>query len=269
MKLVSVGDNVVDFYTQSDRSYVGGNSVNVSVFSKMYGAVQSSYIGILGLDANGEFIFEELNAQNIDVTRIRWAYGETGRSDIFINDGEREFVGGNQGGVQAALSINLNPSDKEFIANHDIIHSSVYSGLENQLSQLSKINKISFDFSTKVSKNYLKRVCPFVDFAFFSGGGLNNEEITSLSDYVQNLGVENVIVTLGERGAIYSNKNEKLHFPSRKVKVVDTLGAGDAFIATFLVNYFNQAHIKDVMEKAIINSSEVCKTKGAFSGISI
>lgn len=264
MKLLSIGDNVIDFYSQSNKFYVGGNSVNVSVFGKKFGAEYSSYIGILGLDSEGDRIFTELKAQGIDVSRVRWAYGETGRSDVLLKNGEREFVGGNQGGVQSALTLKINPADSEFMKNHDIIHSSVYSGLESKLPQISEFGQVSFDFSTKISKDYLKKVCPFINFAFFSGKGLKNKEITSLSNFVQSLGVYNVVITLGEEGAIYSNKKDKLYFPSKKIKAVDTLGAGDAFIATFLVHYFKQGKVKEAMEKAIINSSEVCKIEGAF-----
>lgn len=43
------------------------------------------------------------------------------------------------------------------------------------------------------------------------------------------LGVRNVIVTLGEIGAILVNKDTKKLLPARKVNVVDTIAAGDTF----------------------------------------
>ena len=43
------------------------------------------------------------------------------------------------------------------------------------------------------------------------------------------MGVKNVIITLGVRGAFYTNGREEIVVPSIKVKAVETTGAGDAF----------------------------------------
>lgn len=43
------------------------------------------------------------------------------------------------------------------------------------------------------------------------------------------MGVKNVIITLGVRGAFYTNGDEEIIVPSIKVKAVETTGAGDAF----------------------------------------
>jgi ribokinase len=42
-------------------------------------------------------------------------------------------------------------------------------------------------------------------------------------------GVRNVVVTMGEKGALLVNKDGAKHFPAFKVKAVDTTAAGDAF----------------------------------------
>jgi len=44
-------------------------------------------------------------------------------------------------------------------------------------------------------------------------------------------GATNVIVTLGERGAVLANREQARHFPSPAVTAMDTTGAGDAFCA--------------------------------------
>ena len=50
MKIISVGDNVVDCYRDQQIYYPGGNAVNVAVNCKRFGAEKSSYIGIFGDD---------------------------------------------------------------------------------------------------------------------------------------------------------------------------------------------------------------------------
>jgi ribokinase len=44
-----------------------------------------------------------------------------------------------------------------------------------------------------------------------------------------NKGVKNVIIALGEKGALLVNNNQEQLFPTRKIMPVDTTAAGDAF----------------------------------------
>jgi len=48
-------------------------------------------------------------------------------------------------------------------------------------------------------------------------------------------GVRQVVVTLGERGALLVTQGQVTHVPARKVKAVDTTAAGDAFIGGLAV----------------------------------
>lgn len=49
MKLIAVGDNVVDYYQDQETFYPGGNALNVAVLAKRLGH-EASYIGIVGND---------------------------------------------------------------------------------------------------------------------------------------------------------------------------------------------------------------------------
>jgi ribokinase len=42
-------------------------------------------------------------------------------------------------------------------------------------------------------------------------------------------GVKNIIITLGDKGALLVNNNQEQLFPTRKVTPMDTTAAGDAF----------------------------------------
>ena len=46
-------------------------------------------------------------------------------------------------------------------------------------------------------------------------------------------GVQNVVVTLGESGALICNSEGAHHEPAEVVNVIDTTGAGDAFNGVF------------------------------------
>jgi len=60
------------------------------------------------------------------------------------------------------------------------------------------------------------------------------EEVEAAAKVLLQKGVKEVVVTLGERGSFYANSDSSTHVPTEgKIKVVDTTGAGDSFIASF------------------------------------
>ena len=71
---------------------------------------------------------------------------------------------------------------------------------------------------------------------------LNETELTTLSNHTdpdQGLsvllesGVQQIVLTLGEKGCILVSKEQIQKIPAHYVKVVDTTGAGDAFVGAF------------------------------------
>ena len=58
----------------------------------------------------------------------------------------------------------------------------------------------------------------------------------------------NLIVTLGDKGAMYKHNNIELTYPTKPVDVVDVCGCGDTFLSALAVQYL---YTKDV-EKSII-----------------
>lgn len=60
MKLIAIGDNVVDVYLERNEMYPGGNALNVAVLSRQFGAAETAFIGIVGNDTEGDHILESL-----------------------------------------------------------------------------------------------------------------------------------------------------------------------------------------------------------------
>jgi ribokinase len=68
--------------------------------------------------------------------------------------------------------------------------------------------------------------------SFYTNKEINSEEACRESaNYFLDRGVKNIIITLGDRGCFFKNKNEEFLVSSKKFSfpVVDTTGAGDAF----------------------------------------
>ena len=80
-------------------------------------------------------------------------------------------------------------------------------------------------------------------------------------------GVKNILVTLGERGALFINGEVEQHFPARSVQAVDTTAAGDCFNGAFVMALAEGKTVEEAIKFANIASSITVTRKGAQSSI--
>ena len=85
----------------------------------------------------------------------------------------------------------------------------------------------------------------------------------TLAEKIKSARIEKMIVTMGSEGAVYAGQDgEKGFYPARKVDVVDTTGAGDAFFAgsciglTYGKNLRESCAIGTRLASAVIGTSE-------------
>ncbi|WNS78864.1 PfkB family carbohydrate kinase [Domibacillus sp. DTU_2020_1001157_1_SI_ALB_TIR_016] len=267
MKLIAIGDNVVDYYQNQNVLYPGGNAVNVAVAAKRIGAASSAYLGIIGNDEAAEHITNCLASENIELYRSRTVYGESGKATVSITeDGDRIFIGTNKGTrVQSLVKLSLTEQDIDYINQFDLVHMSVNSETEHELSRLAH-KSISFDFSTsnRWNEEYLKQICPYIEFAFFSGSDLPLEDIDVLIEEVHQLGVKVVGVTRGEKPAVFSEEGRRVEHQPLQTTVIDTMGAGDSFIGTFLSVYYDHHNLITALYEAAKAAAKTCRCHGAF-----
>jgi fructokinase len=72
-----------------------------------------------------------------------------------------------------------------------------------------------------------------------------------------------ICVTRGEHGAIVWKDHEFYEHPGFKVKVADTVGAGDSFLATFITGLLNNTPLQPLIEKSCAVGSFVASQRGA------
>ena len=80
-------------------------------------------------------------------------------------------------------------------------------------------------------------------------------------------GVKNVLVTLGDKGAMLINPDEEQLYPSRKVNAVDTTAAGDCFNGAFAVGLAEGMSKAEAIRFANTASSIAVTRRGAQSSI--
>src|SRR5207302_5585498 len=96
MRIVGIGDNVVDRYVSLGQMFPGGNALNVAVFARRAGA-EAAYIGAIGTDAAGHLIRQALRQEAVDASRLRVIDGPTAYADVAVVEGDRRFVGSSLG----------------------------------------------------------------------------------------------------------------------------------------------------------------------------
>lgn len=85
---------------------------------------------------------------------------------------------------------------------------------------------------------------------------------------IQGWGPERVVITCGERGA-YVISDQQIYFKkAKKVKTVDTTGAGDVFGASFVAGLLLfRNDISKALKLAVLNSAAVVTGMGAQAGL--
>lgn len=229
--LVGIGDNVVDHYLDQGMYYPGGNALNVAVLARRSGLADTAYVGIIGDDAEGAHVRASMLAEGLSDRWLRQAVGETGKARVTLENGDRVFVGSNKGGLRKRLALRMDDDDLALIARLGHVHSSCFSYLEPELPRIRAVARgLSFDFSIGREDGYFAQVC----------------------------------VTQGERGAVFSDGTRLIRQGIVPATVVDTMGAGDAFIAGLLAATLAGATPEAALPHAAACAARACGWPGAF-----
>ena len=269
MKLLSLGDNVFDAYLFRGELYPGGNAANVSVLARRAGAEETAYAGVLADDPAGRHFKAALEAEGVDTSRLRMAVGKSACNYITLDDnGDRTFSGNNgRETVQSLFALRLTPEDFRYAAGFDVLHTSIHSGTDFAvLGGLARRTDLSMDFSNDgFTHDNVAALAPILRFAFFSSGGRSVEEVRPFAEFAAGCGIPQVVFTMGIRGACGVSGGSFWQAPAYPVQAVDALGAGDAFIAAFLTDFYeNGGSAPAAADRAAHFASDCCLHYGAF-----
>lgn len=265
MKLITVGDNVVDCYLDRSEYFPGGNCVNVAVNAKRNGASRVGYIGIFATDEPAKHIKAALQEEGVEFHFSRDAFGITGQPKVTLtDDNDRVFVGGPKNTVQHRFKIQLIPEEMDYIKEFDLCHVSCYSSMESELAKISKEIKVSYDFSNRKDLDYISSIAPFVSYAFFSAADLSEVELNEFIESLSQFDFDIIGLTRGGEPAVFVHNQEVYKQKLRRIDVVDTMGAGDSLIAGFLTEYVDSNNIEKAIEKGTLSAEKTCQVFGGF-----
>lgn len=259
-RLAAVGDNCIDAYPALERYLPGGNCVNVSVWFTRLGGF-ASYIGMVGDDRFGTVLRQALQHEAVDTSHVHVLPGKTAVTLVDLVEGERVF-GEYDEGVSKRFA--LSSEDLAFIAGHDAVHSGVWGHAEPYLPQLRHAGRpLCFDFSDRLHDDIVAGTLPLVDYAFFSHPGQD----AFIEDYLvkaQRQGPKWVVGMLGAHGSIGFDGRTLVRVPALPTTLVDTMGAGDSFIAGFITAALAGTPLRECMLAGAAVAARAIACPGAW-----
>ncbi len=258
--------------TIKSRSYtkkVGGKGLNQSI--AMARAGEAVYhAGAVGED--GEFLISFLKNDKVNVKNIMSSEISTGHAIIQVDENGENCIllygGANQNisedFVEKVLS-DFDENDWVVLQNETNITSVVIKKASE------KGMNIVFNPSP-ITENITRFPLEKVDWFILNeteGEALSGEKqtdkiIVSLrSKYPES----KFILTLGEKGSIFFDKNGMLTVPADKVEVVDTTAAGDTFTGYFVSQITKGTDVKTAMEIATKAAAKAITVLGAAESI--
>lgn len=90
------------------------------------------------------------------------------------------------------------------------------------------------------------------------------EEAEQTARKLCDMGMENVIVSLGADGAVYVSKDYVFSGKVPKINAVSTIGAGDSTVSGFIAAFVSGKSVKECFETAISYGTAACLTEGTL-----
>lgn len=234
--------------TQTEKILPGGKGLNVSTVLKNLG-IESTALGFIA-GFTGEELKKDIEQRGIKTDFIKVEKGLT-RINVKISSKEETALNGNgpevtEENIEQLLKKidNIKSEDTVILAGNvpKCINNNIYEIICKKLEQ----NKVRF--IVDATKELLMNVLKYKPFLIkpnkeeleetFKEKIETKEEIIEHAKKLQEIGAQNVLISLGGEGAILVTAENKEYFLNApKGKVINTVGAGDSMVAGFVAGY--------------------------------
>ncbi len=226
-------------FGNSFQMFPGGKGANQAVSCAKLG-MKTYFLGKLGEDEFGTSLAKTMRDDGVDLSLLlRDTSEHTGTALITVDsDGQNKII------VISGSNMKLTSKDvrgkKNKFSEVNIVLTQLEIPIDTvvETARLAKENDALFILNPAPACEIPEGIYPLIDYLT-----PNETEIQMLSNLMVSdehsaeeaakvlleRSVQNIIITLGEKGALLVNKYHTRLFPTNKVNVVDTTAAGDAF----------------------------------------
>jgi fructoselysine 6-kinase len=257
--VATVGDNCIDRYLPLGQSTVGGNAVNVAVHLARLG-LAAAYFGAVGDDAEGRRTLAALRDNSVVTDHVAIRPGRTAWTDIDFGPGGERIIGFEEFGVCAGYR----PSTRDLAVLARLRH--VHIGWLDDggaVKQALVALGVALSQDLSVTSPAAGRRAVGLAIAFASAGASLAEGEATASRLVAE-GARLAVVTCGAAGSVASDGVSLARMDARPVAVVDTLGAGDTFIAGFIAARLRGDGLEDCLQAGRDLAAATCGHLGGF-----
>ena len=260
-RIACIGDNCIDCYDETGERYPGGNPVNVAVYFRRLGTL-SSYIGVVGDDEDGQRIIDSLEGKSVDTSHVKVLKGKTAVTHVQRANGERVFKEHDPG---VTVRLELDEEDLDFIAGHDLVVSGLWGYAEPFFSMMKARGiPIAYDGSDHPDLPQCHEGIRYADYVFFSDDAAGEAQLRDRMRSIAAFGPKVVVAMRGSLGSIALEDGRFESFGIVNCNVVDTMGAGDSYIAGFLNAHLAGCDLTDCMRKGAENAAVTIGYNGAW-----
>lgn len=293
-KIVVIGSLNIDLITKVGRLPVqgetmlvreqensfGGKGANQAVAAARQGA-DVTFVGAVGNDENGVAFKKLLRQENINTDYIVSKNKSTGSAVILLEENGHNTILVN-GGANMCLNIADIQKAKQSIQEADVVVAQLEVPSET-VTEAFKIAKqagvMTILNPAPVRQSLDKTLIRYTDLVIpneTEAASLTNEKPTTDLSIIEHTiyqdlkaqGLNNVIITLGDKGVYYNVLNKSELLPIFKVNTLDTTAAGDTFIGTIISEIHTDfANLEDVLLRSRVASSIAVSREGAIASI--
>ena len=252
----------------------GGKGSNQAIaISRLGGKV--SFICFVGNDALGDEAFNLFKKEKINIELIKKTKKSTGVGFVILNDdGENGII--LDMGSNNELDLDYLNEIKEELPKYNFVLSGFEIPFKTALYslKLSKQNGSVTILNPAPAINLVNEDLSFIDYVTPNESelriclGMKPDAQNSNSELAEKLfrnGINNLVVTEGEKGCLIINNDINEHVPGVKVDVVDTTGAGDAFNAGLTVALSEGKNIIESLKFANCCGAFTCTKAGVVN----
>ncbi|QNF34980.1 carbohydrate kinase [Adhaeribacter swui] len=275
-KIICFGETLWDMLPSGKLP--GGAPMNVAIHLK-YNNYEPLVISSVGIDDLGAALLQFLKSKQVSTAYVQ--VSQTHLTGVVkVNVDNRNEVTYEIVEPVAWDYIQYEPKAAGLVKDSDVF---VYGSLaarsattrETLLHYLPLAKLKVFDVNLRPPHFTPERIQVLLQFADVLK--LNHQELQILSSWVQvtgneqqklsylqkNFNIPLLILTRGENGAAVLSSEEYLEHPGFKIEVEDTIGSGDAFLATFLSNYLQAQPLAVCLRQACLIGAYVATCQGA------
>lgn len=256
----------------------GGSGTNVIVQLARLGA-KCGYSGAVGDDGLGQEVISSLEQENVNAENMVMKKGSiTLHTDIVIDRNGSKFIMLNMGDAFGSLDAKeaaLDQICKSKVFYTDLLpkNAALTALKEAKKAGVTTVFNLQVGLGTMeglgVSKEEILESLAYVDIFVPCREGLyaitGTEDLDKCRDYLRKYCSGLLLFTLGDQGsAAYLGNEAKLTVPIKKVNTVDTTGAGDSYMGSFIYSYCLQGkELEDSMRFASVCAAHTCTGFGA------